>query len=40
VVKDCKPIAFPKHHIELLRSSRQIFEPLGMLNPGEILADA
>jgi len=32
-------IAYPPHHIELLRSVKKLFDPLGILNPGKILPD-
>ncbi|HZN62994.1 MAG TPA: FAD-linked oxidase C-terminal domain-containing protein [Planctomycetota bacterium] len=39
VQKNYMPIAFPKHHIELLRSVKKVFDPLGILNPGKIFPD-
>ena len=39
VQKNYMPIAFPKHHIELLRSVKTVFDPLGILNPGKIFPD-
>ena len=32
-------IAYPPHHIELLRSMKKLFDPLGILNPGKVLPD-
>ena len=32
-------IAYPAHHIELLRQVKKVFDPLGILNPGKILPD-
>jgi glycolate oxidase len=32
-------IAYPPHYIEMLRSIKKLFDPLGILNPGKILPD-
>lgn len=32
-------IAYPPHYIEMLRSVKRVFDPLGILNPGKILPD-
>jgi glycolate oxidase len=39
VQKNYLGIAYPPHYIELLRSVKKIFDPLGILNPGKILPD-
>jgi len=40
VQKNYMSIAYPAHHIELLRQVKKVFDPLGILNPGKILPDA
>jgi glycolate oxidase len=32
-------MAYPPHHIELLRSVKRAFDPAGILNPGKVLPD-
>jgi glycolate oxidase len=39
VQKEYLPLAYPPHHIELLRSLKKVFDPEGILNPGKILPD-
>lgn len=39
VQKNYLGIAYPPHYIELLRSVKKVFDPLGILNPGKILPD-
>ncbi|MBI2930314.1 MAG: FAD-binding protein [Planctomycetes bacterium] len=33
------PLAYPKHHIELMRGLKRVFDPQGILNPGKVLPD-
>jgi glycolate oxidase len=40
VQKNYLGIAYPPHYIEMLRSVKRLFDPLGILNPGKILPDA
>lgn len=41
VQKNYLGIAYPPNYIiELLRSVKKIFDPLGILNPGKVLSDA
>ncbi len=40
VQKNYLGIAYPPAYIELLRSVKKVFDPLGILNPGKILPDA
>ena len=39
VQKNYMSIAYPAHHLELLRQVKKLFDPLGILNPGKILPD-
>jgi len=39
VQKEFLPLAYPPHHIELLRSLKAVFDPKGILNPGKVLPD-
>jgi FAD/FMN-containing dehydrogenase len=32
-------LAYPAHHITLLRSLKRVFDPAGILNPGKVLPD-
>jgi glycolate oxidase len=40
VQKNYMDIAFKSHEISLLRSVKQVFDPLGILNPGKIIPEA
>lgn len=40
VQKNYMTIAYPRHHLELLRQVKGVFDPQGILNPGKILPDS
>lgn len=39
VQKGYMDIAFPEHHLSLMKGIKQLFDPQGILNPGKILPD-
>ncbi|MBI2900613.1 MAG: FAD-binding protein [Planctomycetes bacterium] len=39
VQKKYLPLAYPPHHIELLRTLKRAFDPNGILNPGKVFPD-
>lgn len=37
VQREFMDIAFPSHHLSLLKNLKQVFDPIGIMNPGKVL---